>query len=154
MAAPTPVSALVHSSNLVTAGVWLFIKFSLVGPLVSLFGGLTVLAGGLFAVFEKDMKKVVAFSTLSQIGLVGFFLGLGLVDRAFSHMLVHAFFKSLLFICVGFFIVTSAHNQSQTRIFKDYRLLVRSCFVISVLSMAGLPFFSGFFSKHRAFSLI
>ena len=101
MAAPTPISALVHSSTLVTAGIWVLIKFGLQGGPLVIFGSLTIVLGGAYAVVESDLKKVVAFSTLSQLGLIVFCLGAARAEFRFFHLLAHAFFKSLLFVRVG-----------------------------------------------------
>lgn len=106
--APTPISALVHSSTLVTAGLYLIIRFEsfifLNSPLITLFLILslfTSLYAGICSVFESDLKKLVALSTLSHLGFIGIALGIGCTSLAFFHLLVHALFKSLLFIGVG-----------------------------------------------------
>lgn len=110
IAAPTPVSSLVHSSTLVTAGVYLIIRFSSIINNDSLFtfifftGIVTMFMSGLGANFESDLKKVVALSTLSQLGLIFTILGFGLPSLAFFHLITHALFKSRIFMCVGFII--------------------------------------------------
>jgi len=106
MAAPTPVSALVHSSTLVTAGIYVLIRFMgrvpiELGFLLFILGTLTSLKGGLAAIFEIDLKKIIAISTLSQLGLLVQCLGLGRVRICLFHLITHALFKSLLFICAG-----------------------------------------------------
>lgn len=112
MAAPTPVSSLVHSSTLVTAGVYLLIRFE------GMIGGLfmyilmflscgTIFIAGVGANFEFDLKRVIALSTLSQVGLMLFTLSLGLAYLAFFHLLCHAVFKCLLFLCAGAIIHSS-----------------------------------------------
>ena len=118
MAAPTPVSSLVHSSTLVTAGVYLIIRFypSLCfyeGVCYFLFyvGVLTTLMAGLSAFYENDLKKVVAFSTLSQLGLMFMALGLSMPLLSFFHLVTHALFKALLFICAGTVIHRMGNNQ-------------------------------------------
>lgn len=155
IAAPTPVSALVHSSTLVTAGVYLLIRFreALIGtPLQSVLlfvSGLTMFISGLGANFENDLRKVIALSTLSQLGVMLFSLSLGLVNVAFFHLLTHALFKSLLFLCAGVVI----HN---VRDFQDVRSmgglsgylpLTVSCFNVSNLALCGIPFLAGFYSR-------
>lgn len=152
MAAPTPVSALVHSSTLVTAGVYLIIRFnSLLGVNFVLFylGSLTIFMSGLGANFEMDLKKIIALSTLSQLGVIIFILSLGLSELAFFHLLTHALFKSLLFLCAGGFIHRARDSQ-------DIRFLGVSIldtpvsslfFVICSFSLCGFPFLAGFYSK-------
>nr|YP_010895230.1 NADH dehydrogenase subunit 5 [Orthoprosopa grisea]WJW73769.1 NADH dehydrogenase subunit 5 [Orthoprosopa grisea] len=155
MAAPTPVSALVHSSTLVTAGVYLLIRFNLLlsdtwmSQLLLLLSGLTMFMSGLGANFEFDLKKIIALSTLSQLGLMMMILSMGFYKLAFFHLLVHALFKALLFMCAGAII----HNMSNS---QDLRLmgglsiympLTSSCFNVANLALCGMPFLAGFYSK-------
>nr|UPX88682.1 NADH dehydrogenase subunit 5 [Loricera pilicornis] len=154
MAAPTPVSALVHSSTLVTAGVYLLIRFNLViNEKLSLFllviSCLTMFMSGLGANFEFDLKKIIALSTLSQLGLMMSILSLGNYKLAFFHLLTHALFKALLFMCAGAII----HNLKDT---QDIRYmgnlmihmpLTCVCMNISNLALCGMPFLAGFYSK-------
>nr|ARI43895.1 NADH dehydrogenase subunit 5 [Harmonia axyridis] len=153
MAAPTPVSALVHSSTLVTAGVYLLIRFHLLlenYSFVLMFIGLmTMLISGLAANFEYDLKKIIALSTLSQLGLMVTILSLGLYELAFFHLLIHALFKALLFMCAGNFI----HLMGECQDIRFMGGLVYKTpmtvmyFNVSNLSLCGIPFFSGFYSK-------
>nr|YP_009002406.1 NADH dehydrogenase subunit 5 [Henosepilachna pusillanima]AHH30001.1 NADH dehydrogenase subunit 5 [Henosepilachna pusillanima] len=154
MAAPTPVSALVHSSTLVTAGVYLLIRFNFLikGYLILtlLFIGLmTMFMSGLAANLEYDLKKIIALSTLSQLGLMMSILSLGGWILAFYHLLIHALFKALLFMCAGV-IIHSSWNIQDIRflggLYKNMPLTL-SFMNISNLSLCGLPFFSGFYSK-------
>nr|AYQ19126.1 NADH dehydrogenase subunit 5 [Erotylinae sp. 4 ACP-2013] len=154
MAAPTPVSSLVHSSTLVTAGVYLLIRFNSVFNLKMLYfllfiSSITMFMSGLGANFEFDLKKIIALSTLSQLGLMMSILALGSYELAFFHLLVHALFKALLFMCAGNMI----HSMNN---FQDIRYmggllnqmpLTCSFFNICNLSLCGLPFLSGFYSK-------
>nr|YP_011004684.1 NADH dehydrogenase subunit 5 [Yunleon longicorpus]WPT28324.1 NADH dehydrogenase subunit 5 [Yunleon longicorpus] len=155
MAAPTPVSALVHSSTLVTAGVYLLIRFNLLfvdtylSKFLLLFSVLTMFMAGLGANYEYDLKKIIALSTLSQLGLMMSILSLGYADLAFFHLLTHALFKALLFMCAGSII----HNMKNT---QDIRLmgglvnmmpLTCTCFNIANLALCGMPFLAGFYSK-------
>nr|UIN24711.1 NADH dehydrogenase subunit 5 [Eusirus cf. giganteus clade g2] len=157
MAAPTPVSALVHSSTLVTAGVYLLIRFqsmiltSGLSYLILLVGVVTMFMSGLGANFEGDMKKIVALSTLSQLGLMMMTLGLGCAELAFFHLITHALFKSSLFMCAGF-MIHSAGGSQDTRHMSS--LSVSSPIlgvVLSVTNMAlcGFPFLAGFYSKDQ-----
>nr|AML26696.1 NADH dehydrogenase subunit 5 [Elateroidea sp. BMNH 1274729] len=154
MAAPTPVSALVHSSTLVTAGVYLLIRFHLLlGQSLSLFlllvSLMTMFMAGLGANFEFDLKKIIALSTLSQLGVMICILAMGDYLLSFFHLLVHALFKALLFMCSGVMIHCLLNCQ-------DIRFLgslinqipLVSCFFnISNMALCGLPFLSGFYSK-------
>lgn len=106
MAAPSPVSALVHSSTLVTAGVYVLVRFSAcIRRRWYLFLGvvstLTILISAVSAVFEPDAKKVVALSTLSQLGVIMFAISIGAISVCYFHIVSHALFKALMFLCVG-----------------------------------------------------
>nr|YP_009648555.1 NADH dehydrogenase subunit 5 [Tetraphleps aterrimus]QCE31842.1 NADH dehydrogenase subunit 5 [Tetraphleps aterrimus] len=154
MAAPTPVSALVHSSTLVTAGVYLMIRFSnlfsnLDLSLFALLGALTMFMSGLGANFEFDLKKIIALSTLSQLGMMMSILFMGFSDLAYFHLLTHAFFKSLLFLCSGLIIHVMSDSQDIRHMggVMNYIPWTCSCFYISNISLCGLPFMSGFYSK-------
>nr|YP_011021918.1 NADH dehydrogenase subunit 5 [Argas vulgaris]WQM44085.1 NADH dehydrogenase subunit 5 [Argas vulgaris] len=155
MAAPTPVSSLVHSSTLVTAGVYLLIRLSIFFQ-VGLFSSfllflslLTVIMAGFGAMLEMDLKKIIALSTLSQIGLMMLVLSIGLPIMSFFHLLTHAIFKAMLFLCAG----TLIHNSLGS---QDIRLMglffkvnpgVSGALGLSSLSLFGFPFLSGFYSK-------
>nr|YP_009667283.1 NADH dehydrogenase subunit 5 [Hydatophylax nigrovittatus]APQ47884.1 NADH dehydrogenase subunit 5 [Hydatophylax nigrovittatus] len=155
MAAPTPVSALVHSSTLVTAGVYLLIRFS---PLLAntilfkglmLIGVLTMFVSGLGANFEYDLKKIIALSTLSQLGLMMCILGAGFSNLAFFHLLAHAFFKSMLFLCAGILIHSFGDMQDIRFMGNSVKFMPLTCgiFNIANLALCGLPFMTGFYSK-------
>nr|YP_010736641.1 NADH dehydrogenase subunit 5 [Bannacoris arboreus]WEM32383.1 NADH dehydrogenase subunit 5 [Bannacoris arboreus] len=154
MAAPTPVSSLVHSSTLVTAGVYLLIRFNNLLVMFDmsyflLLSCLTMFMAGLCANFEYDLKKIIALSTLSQLGLMMCILLLGNPMLAYFHLLSHAFFKALLFLCAGLMI----HCMTNTQDIRHMGGLTScipytcSCFCISTLSLCGIPFMSGFYSK-------
>nr|YP_010043017.1 NADH dehydrogenase subunit 5 [Ampullaceana lagotis]QPC56776.1 NADH dehydrogenase subunit 5 [Ampullaceana lagotis] len=157
MAAPTPVSALVHSSTLVTAGIYMIIRFSVNLPLsqescsILLFcGSITCLLGGSAAIFENDLKKIVALSTLSQLGVMVFCLGLGLPMLSLFHLYAHALFKALLFLAAGSILMCSFGNQD-IRMLGSVGVSMPLCLVmfnISSLCLIGAPFMSAFFSKH------
>nr|YP_010349779.1 NADH dehydrogenase subunit 5 [Cassianeura cassiae]UOH96521.1 NADH dehydrogenase subunit 5 [Cassianeura cassiae] len=153
MAAPTPVSALVHSSTLVTAGVYLLIRFFnllLYNNMYMLYlSMMTMFMSSFCANYEFDLKKIIALSTLSQLGLMMSSLFLGLVDMSFFHLLTHAMFKSLLFLCAGLYIYYMNDNQD-IRFMGSVCLMMpftTSCFNISNLALCGIPFLSGFYSK-------
>jgi len=118
IAAPTPVSALVHSSTLVTAGVFLLIRFYpflhsliLFNKFILVIAVVTIFMAGLRATTECDAKKIIALSTLRQLGIIITSLGFNLPHLAFFHILTHALFKALLFICAGSFIEHHLHTQ-------------------------------------------
>lgn len=153
IAAPTPVSSLVHSSTLVTAGVYLLIRFNSFrvgtrfwGLIISL---LTMFMAGLGANFEFDLKKIIALSTLRQLGLIMRILFLGNSSLSFFHLLTHALFKALLFMCAGN-LIHSINNCQDIRYMGSLigqMPLTISLFRISNISLCGLPFLSGFYSK-------
>nr|ALO76690.1 NADH deshydrogenase subunit 5 [Alleculinae sp. ENSP01] len=154
MAAPTPVSSLVHSSTLVTAGVYLLIRFNFglndtISFILLFISSMTMFMSGLGASFEFDLKKIIALSTLSQLGLMMMILSLGCYKLAFFHLLTHALFKALLFMCAGNFI----HNVGGCQDIRYMGGLIKfmpltcSFFCICSLSLCGLPFLSGFYSK-------
>nr|AFP16939.1 NADH dehydrogenase subunit 5 [Ischalia sp. BMNH 840493] len=154
MAAPTPVSSLVHSSTLVTAGVYLLIRFNflLSDNLMWIFlfiSMMTMFMSGLAANLEFDLKKIIALSTLSQLGFMMSILFLGSYKIAFFHLLIHALFKALLFMCAGNMI----HNLNNCQDIRYMGNLVKlmpltiTFFNISNMALCGLPFLSGFYSK-------
>nr|YP_004123100.1 NADH dehydrogenase subunit 5 [Hypsibius dujardini]CBY83893.1 NADH dehydogenase subunit 5 [Hypsibius dujardini] len=153
MAAPTPVSSLVHSSTLVTAGIFLMIRFSEVLFKISHFlivvSLITLLMAGVMASSEWDMKKTIAFSTLSQLGFMMFSLSLGMSLYCFFHLLCHALFKASLFMVSGVMI----HNMDSSQDFRNLNIfsrmtpLISSSVVVCLLCLCGFPFVSGFFSK-------
>nr|QFK69107.1 NADH dehydrogenase subunit 5 [Phymatostetha sp. B13] len=155
MAAPTPVSALVHSSTLVTAGVYILIRFNFLiynfyyVDLFIIISLLTMIMSSVGANFEFDLKKIIALSTLSQLGFMMSSLMLGFPSMAFFHLLMHALFKALLFMCAGVVIHSMWGNQ-------DIRFMgglcmqmpiISSCMNISNLALCGFPFLAGYYSK-------
>nr|UFR82988.1 NADH dehydrogenase subunit 5 [Xylotrupes beckeri intermedius] len=154
MAAPTPVSSLVHSSTLVTAGVYLLIRFNFALTESLMFillfiGTMTMFMAGMGANFEFDLKKIIALSTLSQLGLMMGILALGEYNLAFFHLLTHALFKALLFMCAGCMIHNLGNCQDIRYMGGLINLMPLTCcyFMISNLSLCGLPFLAGFYSK-------
>nr|UDD74622.1 NADH dehydrogenase subunit 5 [Monodiamesa sp. 2 CZ-2021a] len=162
MAAPTPVSALVHSSTLVTAGVYLLIRFNILftdtilSKILLLIGGLTMFMAGLGANFEFDLKKIIALSTLSQLGLMMSILAMGFPKLAFFHLLTHALFKALLFMCAGAII----HNMKNSQDIRDmgslsiHMPLTTSCLNVANLALCGMPFLAGFYSKDLILEIV
>jgi len=162
MAAPTPVSALVHSSTLVTAGVYLLIRINLIiieiniSKFLSLIGILTIIIAGMTAMVEIDIKKVIALSTLSQLGIMIMILGIGNPVLSFFHLISHAFFKAILFICAGLIIHRIKDYQDIRKIGFNYTniSLSVSIIIIANMSLCGLPFLSGFYSKDIIIEII
>lgn len=162
IAAPTPVSALVHSSTLVTAGVYLIIRFNK----IIIFRGIdkvlfyisifTIFISGLIANFEIDLKKIIALSTLRQLGLIIIILRLRLKFLAFYHLLTHAIFKSLLFICAGV-IIHLINNNQDIRLrgkLNEFIPFTIIRFYISRIALIGFPFLAGFYSKDLIIEII
>nr|UYG49046.1 NADH dehydrogenase subunit 5 [Abscondita chinensis] len=154
MSAPTPVSTLVHSSTLVTAGVYLLIRFNFclssnLMYMMLFISTLTMFMSGLGANFEYDLKKIIALSTLSQLGLMMSILLLGDYKLAFFHLLSHALFKALLFMCAGCMIHNLMNCQDIRFMGSLINFMPLTCtfFNISNFSLCGLPFLSGFYSK-------
>lgn len=156
IAAPTPVSALVHSSTLVTAGVFLLIRFYPFLSNLAWFNNsllyvaiITITIAGLSATAECDMKKIIALSTLRQLGLIITALGLNLPMLAYFHIVVHAMFKALLFICAGVLIHNHIHRQDLRWIGNliNQIPLTSSCIIVSNLAISGFPFLSAFYTK-------
>lgn len=155
MAAPTPVSALVHSSTLVTAGVYLVIRFgymvasSEVRVWLFTLGALTIVMAGLAAMGEIDIKKIIALSTLRQLGVIILTLGAGSPKMAFFHLLAHAYFKAILFMCAGRLIHTISEYQDIRTMSGGELASVKVLAVAGVanLRLSGLPFITGFYSK-------
>nr|QYK19492.1 NADH dehydrogenase subunit 5 [Tritoma metasobrina] len=154
MAAPTPVSSLVHSSTLVTAGVYLLIRFNFIFSMKLMYfllfiSMMTMFMSGLGANFEFDLKKIIALSTLSQLGLMMSILALGGFKLAFFHLLTHALFKALLFMCAGNIIHSMSNCQDIRFMGSLVYNLPLTCSLMSIcnFSLCGLPFFSGFYSK-------
>lgn len=156
MAGPTPISALIHAATMVTAGVYLIarthILFELapsVQLLVAWIGLITVLMAGFIALTQSDIKRILAFSTMSQIGYMFLALGVGAWSAAIFHLMTHAFFKALLFLASGTVILSVHHEQN---IFKMGGLRKKlpvsfASFLIGSLALTAFPFTSGYFSK-------
>jgi len=146
MLAPTPVSALVHSSTLVTAGVYLLYRYSPSGSRFILIVGIfTTLMAGIAAFLESDVKKIVAYSTMSQLGLMLSSLGLGERSACFAHLNTHASFKALTFLVVGT-VFHTAYGSQESRaasLIHSVSPLLLVVLAGAIASMCGLVFLSG-----------
>lgn len=156
IAAPTPVSALVHSSTLVTAGVFLLIRFypflhswKWFNTILLIIAITTIVIAGLRATTECDIKKIIALSTLSQLGIIITRIGLNMPSLAYFHIITHALFKALLFICAGSFINQHHHSQDLRWIgnLTNQIPVAVSCISIANMALCGFPFIAGFYSK-------
>jgi NADH-quinone oxidoreductase subunit L len=156
MEGPTPVSALIHAATMVTAGVYLIARthpiFELARPIELLaagLGALTLVVAGLIALVQTDIKRVIAYSTMSQIGYMFLGAGLGAYANGEFHLMTHAFFKALLFMAAGLVIHALAGEQDIRNMQGIGRLMPRTkwAFLIGSLALVGLPPFAGFFSK-------
>jgi NADH-quinone oxidoreductase subunit L len=155
MEGPTPVSALIHAATMVAAGIYLlshtFFLFSLSLPALSVIawvGVITLLAGGLLACVQNDIKKILAYSTISQLGYMVLALGLGSATSDMYHLITHAFFKALLFLSAGV-LIHAVHTQDIWQMGGLWRKVPAASltFLIGTVALCGIPPFSGFFSK-------
>jgi NADH-quinone oxidoreductase subunit L len=156
MEGPTPVSALIHAATMVTAGVYLiarthpiFEQARTVGLIAAGTGALTLLVAGLIALVQTDIKRVIAYSTMSQIGYMFLGAGVGAYANGMFHLMTHAFFKALLFMAAGIAIHSLAGEQDIRNMRGLGRLMpfTKWCFLAGALALVGIPPFSGFFSK-------
>ena len=161
MEGPTPVSALIHAATMVTAGVYLVVRCNVLYHLapyasdyIAITGAVTLLVAASIAIVQEDIKRVLAWSTVSQIGYMMLAAGLGFYSQAMFHLLMHAFFKALLFLTAGVVIHALAGEQSLNRMGGLHRWLKYASFamLIGCLSISGIPPFSGFFSKDEILS--
>ncbi len=163
IAAPTPISALVHSSTLVTAGLYLIMRYSyllyrsyFLIKLLLVLSLFTSFYAGINSIFEKDIKKLIALSTLSHLGFIGIAFSVGLLQLAFFHLLTHALFKSLLFITIGDIIINLNHSQDIRYLSSGMSYTPMSCIVmyVSLLNLLGIPNVRGYFSKDLVLEII
>ena len=156
MAGPTPVSALIHAATMVTAGIYMIARSNLLytnAPatqgFIAIIGLATALFAATIAVKENDIKKVLAYSTVSQLGYMFLGLGVGAYTGAVFHVMTHAFFKALLFLGAGSVIHAMHHEQDIRKMggLKKYLPITNITFLLGCLAIAGVPPFSGFFSK-------
>lgn len=156
MEGPTPVSALIHAATMVTAGVYLLCRFSgliqysdVLLNFIAFIGASGCFWLGLLAIFENDIKRIIAYSTLSQLGYMMVAVGVGAFHLAIFHLILHALYKSLLFLAAGSVIIALDHQQDIRRMGGLYRCmpLTTFCFLVGACSLSGVPPFSGFYSK-------
>ncbi|PXF64524.1 NADH-quinone oxidoreductase subunit L [Kangiella spongicola] len=161
MEGPTPISALIHAATMVTAGVFMVARMS---PLfefsetalamITVIGAITALFMGLVAIVQNDIKRIIAYSTLSQLGYMVVALGVSAYSAAIFHLFTHAFFKALLFLGAGSVIIALHHEQDIRKMGGLYKKLPITywCTLIGTLALIGTPFFSGFYSKDTIIS--
>lgn len=156
MAGPTPVSALIHAATMVTAGIYMIARSNILFDLapviqhvIAVVGLATAIIAAIIALTQTDIKKVLAYSTVSQLGYMFLGLGVGAYNGAFFHVITHAFFKALLFLCAGS-VIHALHHEQDMRHMGGLRKKLPVTFLtmlIGTIAIAGLPPFSGFFSK-------
>jgi len=156
MEGPTPISALIHAATMVTAGIFMVARMSPLFELseaalnfIMIIGAITALFMGFLGIIQNDIKRVVAYSTLSQLGYMTVALGASAYSVAVFHLMTHAFFKALLFLAAGSVIMGLHHNQDIRWMggVRKYMPLTWITFLLGSLALIGTPFFSGFFSK-------
>ena len=156
MEGPTPVSALIHAATMVTAGVFLLCRFAdliVLSPIlmncIAFVGASGALWLGILALFEFDIKRIIAYSTLSQLGYMTLAVGVGAFNLAIFHLLLHAIYKALLFLAAGSVIHALAHQQDIRQMggLWSKMPITAICFLLGALSLSGIPPFSGFYSK-------
>ena len=156
MAGPTPVSALIHAATMVTAGVYMVARFSFlyiqipdIGLFIASIGAASALFAAIIASYQSDIKKILAYSTMSQLGYMFIAVGLGAYSSGIFHVFTHAFFKALLFMGAGAVIIAMHHEQNIFKMgaLKGRMKLVYITMLIATLAISGIPPFAGFFSK-------
>jgi NADH-quinone oxidoreductase subunit L len=156
MEGPTPVSALIHAATMVTAGVYLIARTHVVFELapkaldlVAIIGTVTLVVAGLIALVQTDIKRVIAYSTMSQIGYMFLGVGVGAYSNGMFHLMTHAFFKALLFLAAGILIHALTDEQDMRKMggLRKLSPITYWCFLAGALSLVGIPPFAGFFSK-------
>ncbi|MCO5116078.1 MAG: NADH-quinone oxidoreductase subunit L [Burkholderiaceae bacterium] len=163
MEGPTPISALIHAATMVTAGIFMVARMSPLFELsdtalnfVMVIGAITALFMGLVGVVQNDIKRVIAYSTLSQLGYMTAALGASAYSAAIFHLMTHAFFKALLFLGAGSVILSMHHNQDIRWMggLRKYMPWTWITFLVGTLALIGTPFFSGFYSKESIISAV
>lgn len=156
MEGPTPISALIHAATMVTAGIYMVARMSplfeyspAILSLILVIGGVTALFMGLLAITQYDIKRVIAYSTISQLGYMAVALGASAYSAAIFHLITHAFFKALLFLAAGSVIIALHHEQDMRKMggLARYLPVTYLTFLIGTLALCAIPPFSGFYSK-------
>lgn len=156
MEGPTPISALIHAATMVTAGIFMVARMSPLFELsqtalsfVLFIGATTAFFTGLIGIVQNDIKRVIAYSTLSQLGYMTVALGVSAYSAAVYHLMTHAFFKALLFLAAGSVIIGMHHEQDMRKMggLRKYMPITYWTSLIGTLALTGMPFFSGFYSK-------
>jgi NADH-ubiquinone oxidoreductase chain 5 len=162
MEGPTPVSSLIHAATMVTAGIFLLLRCSFIleqipSVLISiaLIGAITAFLGASIGVFQNDLKKIIAYSTCSQLGYMVMACGYSSYTNGLFHLFNHAFFKALLFLTAGYIIHATANEQDMRRLGGYYKLLpfAYAMILIGSIAIMGIPFYSGFYSKEKILML-
>ena len=158
MEGPTPISALIHAATMVTAGIFMVARFSPLFELsdvalsfIIVIGAIGALFLGILGIIQNDIKRVVAYSTLSQLGYMTVALGASAYSVAIFHLMTHAFFKALLFLGAGSVIIGMHHDQDIRNMggLRKYMPITWITFLLGTLALVGTPFFSGFYSKEH-----
>ena len=156
MAGPTPISALIHAATMVTAGVYMVARFHFlysgieeIGIFIAYIGAFSALFAAIIATRQTDIKKILAYSTMSQLGYMFIAVGLGFYSSGLFHVFTHAFFKAMLFMGAGGVIIALHHEQNIFKIAQHRANLpiIGATFLVGVIAISGIPPFSGFFSK-------
>ena len=156
MAGPTPISALIHAATMVTAGVYMVARFHFlysgmedIGLFIAYIGAFSALFAAIIATKQTDIKKILAYSTMSQLGYMFIAVGLGFYSTGLFHVFTHAFFKAMLFMGAGGVIIAVHHEQNIFKIAQHRATLpiIGFTFLVGVIAISGIPPFSGFFSK-------
>ena len=156
MEGPTPISALIHAATMVTAGIFMVARMSPLFELsdtalafVTIIGATTALFMAFLGIVQNDIKRVVAYSTLSQLGYMTVALGVSAYSAAIFHLMTHAFFKALLFLAAGSVIIALHHQQDLRHMggLRKYMPITWITAIVGSLALAGVPPFAGFFSK-------
>jgi NADH-ubiquinone oxidoreductase chain 5 len=162
MEGPTPVSALIHAATMVTAGVFVIYRCSSIfqqtffsSMILTILGSITCFVAGVIGVFQNDMKRIIAYSTCSQLGYMVFICGLSNYNTSFFHLTNHAFFKAALFLSAGVIIHSFYDEQDLRKMGSAFKFLFLAyvLLLINSLNLMGFPFLSGFFSKELIIEL-
>ena len=156
MEGPTPISALIHAATMVTAGVYLLLRISIIIKIsyyslfiISIIGSLTCFIGSILAIVSLDMKELIAYSTMSQLGYMVCCIGVKLNNLSYYHLIFHAYFKALLFLTVGsiLHIILDIQDLRKTGGLINFMPIIYILLLVGLTSLIGLPFTTGYYSK-------